>query len=232
MPALTFLLAFFRVAPPVTRPLLAFLWLTAGAGCLAVAAGASRVETALTPVLVLQIFAASSGFRSAARRGFYDLALSRGISPVRLLVGHWIASIAPGVAAWLAIALVDRIVAPGARAMTSGSLLALTLASTIPWGITSGLPRFAAGIGWLVILVTSLAIVPSGQLELMAAARAPHPSALGAVAVIVYPIALLGIDVGHLPIATVAPGLSCALLSMVMAIGIHGRAQIPLESGA
>ena len=45
------------------------------------AAGLVSGRTVLTPLLVLQIFAASSGFDLALRRGHYDLVLSRGVRP-------------------------------------------------------------------------------------------------------------------------------------------------------
>ena len=231
MNSLAFLVAFFRAAPPVTLPIVVCLWATAGAGALALAARVTDGATVLTPLLVLQIFAASSGFGLAMRRGHYDLVLSRGVGTTRLMTAHWLASIAPGLTAWLAVAAVERLFARGpAAALSSGSVLAFLLASSLPWAFTTPLPRFAAAIGWLVLLVTSLAIAPAGQQHLVTALRAPQPSALGALAVLAYPMGLLGIDAWRLPAGTLAPGIACAVLSMLTAVEWHRRAEVPLEA--
>lgn len=233
METLPFLLAFFRAAPPVTRPIVLCLSATAGVGALALAARLTDGPTVLTPLLVLQIFAASSGFGLAMRRGHYDLVLSRGVSITRLMTAHWLASVAPGLAAWLTVAGVESVVARGpVTALSSGSVLAFLLASSFPWAFTTPLPRFGAAIGWLVLLVTSLAIVPAGQQHLLSALQASHPNALGAVAVLAYPMGLLGIDAMRLPAGTVAPGLACALFSVLAAVEWHRRAEVPLESAA
>ena len=231
MATVAFLTAFFRAAPPVTRPMVLCLWGTAAVGGVAMSAGVAGGATVLTPVLVLQIFAASSGFGLALRRGHYDLALSRGVGVPGLMTAHWLASALPGAGAWLAVALLERLVSESPPvAFASGSLLSFLLASTLPWALTTPLPRFGAAIGWLVLLVTSLAMAPAGQLRLVDALRAPHPSALGALAVVVYPMGLLGVDAMRLPAGTMTPGLACALASMVGAMAWHRRADIPLET--
>jgi len=228
-----FLAAFFRAVPPVTRPIVLCLAATAALGGVAMSAGVATGATVLTPLLVLQIFAASSGFGLATRRGHYDLVLSRGVSLTGLMLTHWLASIAPGVAAWLAVAALEPLVSTQApAALTSGSVIALGLASSLPWALTTPLPRFAAAIGWLVLLVTSLAVVPSGQLRLLDALRDPRPSVLGAVAVVSYPMGLLGGDAMRLPAGTAGPGLACAIGSMLGALAWHRRAEVPLEASA
>jgi hypothetical protein len=228
----TFLLAFFRAAPPVTRPMGLCLWATALLGGIAMSAGVAGGATVLTPLLVLQIFAASSGFGLALRRGHYDLVLSRGVGLTGVMAAHWIASIAPGLGAWLAVAAFERLLTSDAAALTSGSVLAFLLASTLPWALTTPLPRFGAAIGWLVLLVTSLAVVPSGQHHMVDALRGPHPTALGALAVMAYPMGLLGVDALRLPAGTVSPGLTCAVAAMLGALAWQRRAEVPLETAA
>ena len=233
MSTVAFLTAFFRAAPPVTRPMVLCLWGTALLGGVAMSAGVAQGATVLTPVVVLQIFASSSGFGLALRRGHYDLVLSRGVDLPGLMTAHWLASIAPGAGAWLAVAALERVTLSGPPvALASGSLLAFALASTLPWALTTPLPRFGAAIGWLVLLVTSLAMVPSGQLQLVEALRASRPSALGALAVVVYPMGLLGADATRLPAGTLSPGLACAVGAMLGALAWHRRAEVPLETAA
>jgi hypothetical protein len=121
-----FLAAFFRAAPPVTRPMVLCLAATAALGSVAMSAGVATGASVLTPLLVLHIFAASSGFGLATRRGHYDLVLSRGVSVTGLMIAHWLASIAPGVAAWLAVAVFEPLVSTDApAALTSVSVYAL-----------------------------------------------------------------------------------------------------------
>jgi hypothetical protein len=75
-------------------------------------------------------------------------------------------------------------------------------------------------------------MVPSGQLRLVDALRDPRPSALGALAVVAYPMGLLGADATRLPAGTVGPGLACAIGSMVGALAWQRRAEVPLETAA
>ncbi|HZI79481.1 MAG TPA: hypothetical protein VFD69_08205 [Vicinamibacterales bacterium] len=233
MATIRFLVAFFRAAPPVTRPMVLCLWGTAVVGGVAMFAGVAGAATVLTPLLVLHIFAASSGFGLALRRGHYDLVLSRGIGLAGLMTAHWMASIAPGLGAWIAVAVFERLLpAADPAAAASGTVLAFLLASSLPWALTTPLPRFGAAIGWLVLLVTSLAMVPSGQLQLADALRNPRPNAIGALAVVTYPMGLLGLDAWQLPAGTVSPGLACAIASMLGALAWHRRAEVPLETAA
>jgi hypothetical protein len=230
---LRLLCAFFLVVPPVTRPIRGCLWLTAAAGAALVVSGVVNAVTALTPLLVLQIFASSSGFGAAARRGHYDLLLSRGVGVTSVLTAHWTASIAPGLGAWLVVAMAEKVTSGAASAAaSSGSLLAFVLASSIPWALTAPWPRFAAAMGWLVLLVTSLAVVPSGQLELVAAARAPEPSLLGTLALVAYPMALLGFDGARLPAATLGAAFACATATVATTLWWYRRSEWPLESAA
>jgi len=85
---------------------------------------------------------------------------------------------------------------------------------------------------FLVLLVTSLAVMPSGQLQLIDALRASHPSALGALAVVAYPMGLLGVDALQLPAGTLSPGLACAAGAMLGALAWHRHAEVPLETAA
>jgi hypothetical protein len=75
-------------------------------------------------------------------------------------------------------------------------------------------------------------MVPSGQMRLVEALRAPRPSALGALAVVAYPMGLLGADAVRLPAGTIGPGLACAIGSMLGAMARQRRADVPLEAAA
>lgn len=229
MASCVLLLRFFRVVPPVPRALVvlcAAAVLTSA--CLALTAPARTHET-LPGLLVLQIFAASSGVLGAARRGYYDSLLSRGVGRGVLLLGHWMASTAPGLVCWLSVAALDRLV--GSRdALSTGSLVAFWLASSLPWAITVSLPRFAAGIGWLVGLVTALSTIPAGQAALLDAVRHPAGVAWAPLAPIVYPMGLLGLELTPLQWRMVLPGLVMSLLLSIATGAWFTRADLPLET--
>ena len=233
MASCALLLRFFRIVPPVPRPVvLLCVGVVATSAGLALTAPARTRET-LPGLLVLQIFAASSGVLGPARRGYYDSLLSRGVGRSVLLVGHWAASVAPGLLCWLCVAAIDRMVnptrGPGA-ALSTGSLVAFWLASTLPWAVTAGLPRFAAGMGWLVGLVTALSTIPTGQTALLAALRHPDAVAWAPLAPVVYPMGLLGLELTPLQWRMVWPGLALSL-ALSMATGAwFARADLPLET--
>ena len=89
------LVRFFRIVPPV--PLLVTVFsgaaLVTAAGLALMAPYATSAP--LPTLLVLQIFAASSGAIGPARRGYYNTLLSRGVERAQLLWDHWMASLAP-----------------------------------------------------------------------------------------------------------------------------------------
>jgi hypothetical protein len=231
--ACALLLRFFRIVPPVPRPvvLLCVAAVVTSVG-LAVIVPA-RTRDTLPGLLVLQIFAASSGVLRPARRGYYDSLLSRGVGRIALLLGHWAASIVPGLLCLFSVAALEAMVtqAPQSRgALATGSLVAFWLASTLPWAITAPLPRFAAGMGWLVGLVTALATIPAGQTTVLAALRHPELVGWAPLAPVVYPMGLLGVDLTPQQWRMVWPGLALSLVLSVAAGIWFACADLPLET--
>jgi len=82
------LFRFYRIVAPVPAPVsaLALAVLAVCATLALVAPGATSAP--LAALLVLQIFAASSGVVGPARRGYYDALLSRGVGRAQILWGH------------------------------------------------------------------------------------------------------------------------------------------------
>lgn len=227
------LFRFYRIVAPVPAPVsaLALAVLAVCATLALVAPGATSAP--LAALLVLQIFAASSGVVGPARRGYYDALLSRGVGRAQILWGHWLASAAPGAACWAVAALLDQLTHRSdgiARAVAPGSLVALWLASSVPWAATVALPRFAAAITWLVVLVTMLTTLPSGQATLVAALDDGAPPAWAAVAALVYPMGLLGRTLSPSQWAVVAPALVLSVVALAAAFVWFTRADIPLEA--
>lgn len=225
-------LRFFRVVP--TQPAL-IVWtfgVVISVGVMAIVRDPSRSEGAMIPVLLLQLFAASSGFEVPARRGHYDLLLTSGHHRISMALVHWATSIAPGLLAWLSLAAVDVAVhgLPNTRILATGTVAALALVSTLPWAITVRLPRFSAGIGWLLALAISANVLSFGL------AYGPHSTKgvaelmWSAWVFLVYPALFVGRELSLDEALIAAPALGLALASMVVACRWVSRASIPLEA--
>lgn len=144
---------FFLVVPVVSNAMLGAFALFTLAGCAAVMADVGYAAGALAPLLLLQLFAAASGFRVPARRGHYDLLLTSGEGRVAIALAHWLMSIWPGLLAWAALAATEQ--AAGGRALVApGTLVALAITSTLSWSVTVPLPRLSGAIVLLLVFVT------------------------------------------------------------------------------
>src|SRR5688572_10369335 len=98
---------FFRIVNPIPRLMMRAFAGLALLAALLVLARPDRPADAMTPVLLLQLFAASSGFMVPARRGHFDLLLTAGYSRVRIAATHWVLSILPGLGTWLVLAGIE-----------------------------------------------------------------------------------------------------------------------------
>jgi hypothetical protein len=233
MARLVYLVQFFRVVSPLP-PLMAVTFsATTVISAMVVAVQPVRVQQALTPLLMLQLFACSSGFLIPARRGHYDLLLTAGESRLRIALVHWMMSWLPGVACWMVLAFVEAAATRGtqAAALASGSILAWALVSTIPWAATVTLPRFAGAIGWLLALAVLAATLPAavdGRLFDVIGAGTSWFEA--AVAVLVYPPLAVGENVMGSQGWLAIPAVIVAVASMGYALGLIEHQDIPLEA--
>ena len=224
-------LRFFRVVAPV--PLLigwTFLVIVS-TGALVIAHDPTRADGAMVPILVLQLFAASSGFEVPARRGHYDLLLTSGYGRVWMALLHWATSIANGIAAWLVLLVIERIASGGeeAKLVTSGTCAAMALVSTLPWAITLRLPRFSGGIGWLLALAISASVWPPSEFSFESISDLDR-SLSSAWHVLVFPPGLVGHSLSAREAIVAAPALVVACCSMVAACRWVSRASVPLEA--
>jgi hypothetical protein len=225
-------LRFFRVVP--TQPAL-IVWtflVVVVIGGIAIARVPSRSGDLMRPVLLLQLFAASSGFEVPARRGHYDLLLTSGHRRIWVALVHWAISIAPGVLAWLVLAVVE-VTAHGdadTNLLASGTCAAMGLVSTMPWAITVRLPRFSGGIGWLLVLTLSTSVLSSARMPGSSGANEVGESIWSAWEFLVYPVVFVGreLSIGDGLIA--APALLLALAAMVAACRWVSRTSVPLEA--
>jgi hypothetical protein len=205
----------------------------------AVAAGTTPARDALTPLLVLQVFAVSTGFATAARRGHYDVLLTGGTGRVRTALAQWTVAAMPGLAGWLALAAVEIVLTPGAPdVLAPGGVAAMFVVSTLPWALTVGLPRFSAAIGWVLLgtLAVSLAPGVAGDRGLASGGAASGGAASGgaewvvsAVGVLLFPMRMVE-DPGLRSIE-ILPAVIVAAGSMAGALVWIARRDVPLEAG-
>jgi len=225
---------FFRVVSPIPQLMIGTFAVLTAVGAAGIVADPRRASGALAPVMLLQLFAASSGFAAPARRGHYDLLFSRGGRRVGVVVTHWAASILPGVTSWIAMAMVEAFAIEGARValFASGTCAAMCLVSTLPWALTAALPRFSGGIGWLLVSASVTTTVSPAVLLGTWSAEAMRPDALvwPAWVFLVYPIAAVGRHLSPSEMLAVAPGLTLALGLLAGACGWAARADLPLEA--
>ena len=226
------LFRFFIVTPPVPSLMIATF-----AAIVAVATGVLaldplRGEAAMAPVLVLQLFAAASGFSMPARRGHYDLLLTSGRSRLLSVLAHWVVSVSPGVAAWVIVGMIELVMSGGSAwsVFAPGTCAALALVSTLPWALSATLPRFAASVGWLLAVVTIAAVAPPGEVERWVRAASGGAEPIAAAVFLLYPLAVVGRELGPAGWTIVAPGLTAASIAMIVSCRGLARADFPLEA--
>jgi hypothetical protein len=108
----------------------------------------SRETTAL--LLMLQMFAAASGFREPATRGYFDAVLSGGGSRLAVAGAHYVASVLPGLVAWVLTAI---LLYPRDRLLIPGDVVAFAYVSSVTWAFALPLTRYASGTVWTIGLV-------------------------------------------------------------------------------
>jgi hypothetical protein len=127
----------------------------------AIAAAAARLTSnsmdaieSLTPVLLLQLFVASSGFQSPARRGHFDLLLTSGAPRWQIALAHCLVSTAPGILSWMCIGLLELAASHGARSasFTAGTCAAFVGSSMVTWGAAVYSSRTTAAVAWLLVV--------------------------------------------------------------------------------
>lgn len=192
----------------------------------------SRAAGALTPILLLQLFASASGFEVPARRGHFDLLLTHGVPRLLIVVGHWVASVLPGLISWLAVATVCRLVAPAEAVslFSAGTITAVAAVSTIPWAATARLPRFSGAIGWLLILVTASLLIPLPGIDITSPDSGWNAWFVAAVAVLVYPPLLVGQALTGRNGLLVLLVLILSGTAVFVAVWSISRRDIPLEA--
>ncbi len=230
---LRYLVRFFHVVPPVPPMMTGTFAVLTLAAAIAIIGDLQAAAGALVPVLLLQVFAASSGFTLPARRGHYDLLFTRANSRTSIALMHWASSIGTGITSWLALAMLEFVVSAGARTtlLASGTCAAVVLVSTLPWAIGVALPRFSAGIGWLLLVVTTATTFSKGVIgDWTAPSTRIEELAWPAWAFLVYPMGAIGQHLARPQIIAVVPALTLAIIAMAISCRWIAQRDVPLEA--
>lgn len=184
----------------------------AALGVVTVWLDAAELDSGLGMILFAQMFVASTGFLVRARQGHFDPLLTGSAGRAAVAAAHGVVSMAPGVVAWLVVASAGWFAgSPGAvSAVAGGRAAGLFVVSAVAWAVGFGLPRGAAGMLWMALLI----VLVTQRTELLAAAaREPSIAATlrDAAVVTVCPFLVLGnaqrLAAGAVPAALVLPAL-------------------------
>jgi hypothetical protein len=126
-------------------------------------------------ILLVQMFAVSTGFSAYASRGYLDPVLTRSPSRVAVALAHLATVATPGAVAWIVVGIFEI-----ARAHTldvlpfrPGAVAGLLLVTGIAWAANLAIPPFVAAGVWLVI---SMSLFLSGRLIAPLAPLTREPS--------------------------------------------------------
>ena len=224
-------LRFFRVVKPVPRLMRgAFVVVTAGSA-IRLLVSPDGVGLTLLPVLLLQMFAVSTGFMGYARRGHFDLLFTRGAGRIQVAAIYWLLSALPGVVCWLALALLEIVWHRTAILFSSGTLAVVLCVSMLPWALSVPLTRFSGATGWLLVLVMMVALTPAGTPTYgLWQIQRGEPWWWSAIGFLVFPARLIGESLAaHGP----APIAVLALVAAIMAGAFAWVwfSDLPLEMG-
>lgn len=223
---------FFAVVSPLPGLMTATFAAVGAVTGLALVVEPARSAATVTPVLVLQVFAVASGFAVPARRGHYDLLLTRGIPWWQAAVVHWVMSALPGLCAWIVLGAIELIASAGARSeiFAGGTCAAMFVASALPWALTVALPRFAGAIGWLLVVVVITSLAPAAWPPWFGPASGWDDRALQAVWFLIYPPAMLGREFTGATAVTALPAVVLAASAVAAAVCWIHRMGVRLES--
>ena len=223
---------FFTVVPLHSAYMLWALAIVAGSGTVTLLVDATKGVNAIAPLLLVQMFAASTGFSVAAQRGHLDLLFTSGPRRIRIVLTHLALSILPGLAVWWLLGLVEAIVGGtwGTRAFASGTVVAVVFVSCVSWALTVRVPPLSGGIAWVLIMVLWLVGWPDGMGVVAAVVDGSAGFIAHAAAVVLCPFLLLGRQLSANDGVVAIPALVLMLTLVGVAVRWLVRTSVPLEA--
>ena len=178
----------------------------------------AELDSGLGMILFAQMFLASTGFVMRARQGHFDPLLTGRWRRGSVVASHWAVSTAPGVVSWLVVVGAAWLTGSAAAlsAIAGRRAAALVIVSAIAWTLGFALPRGAAGMLWMALLM----VLVTQRAELLAASTGAESFATivwQASIIIACPFLLLS-NRPAVPASAIgiALGLSLMLLAYVM----------------
>jgi len=201
-------LRYFQIVPVVPPLFNVAFSVAVSVAALRLMSDASAAIDALTPVLLLQLFVASSGFKFAARRGYYDLLLTSGTPRWQIAIAHCLVSILPGIVSWMCVGALEVAASRGGGwlSIAPGTCAAFIGTSIIAWSIAVFSSRTATTVMWLLVLT------------------------IPAIARLVSPVQLLGTTWSTTNRVMLATGCATAVVAITAAIASIVRGSTPLEA--
>lgn len=191
----------------------------------------TRSADGLLPLIVLQMFAASSGFEVPARRGHFDWLVTGPTPRTHVALTHCVCSGAPGLVACLVAGVGDWGLhgTPGPM-LHSGTWAAMLMVTAVGWAITVPLPRLSGGVLWVVVMIAVGVLTGRG-------AGLSQPS-LGtgvwwgdAAVFVVCPLASVGLSLTPTQWWVVGPGLAIGVAALCGALYRCATVPLGLEAG-
>lgn len=179
------------------------------------------IDSGLGMILFAQMYLASSGFTTRARQGHFDPLLTSAVSRTPIVVAHWLISIAPGLVAWLVVVAAALLTgsASASSAIAGQRAGGLLIVSAIAWAAGFALPRGAAGIIWMAVLVA------------LASQRTDLLASKSAAALLLCPFLLLG-NRAAVSLDAMAAALLLSLLVLLLVWRMADRLDIYLVDRA
>ena len=177
------------------------MWMRVGlAACLGVGAvslwlNPADPDSALGSVVLLQMYAVSGGYVSAAGRGYYDAVLVTGRPMWRVACAHLAAAALPGTMVWSLLVALGAVLGHGGAGLSLHRQVAWLIVSVLGWSGGLAMPRMAGGAIWSIVLIT-LALSRERLPDMLVWLQSPLPDAGHTVMVaavsLVCPFILLG----------------------------------------
>ena len=188
-----------------------------------------ELDASLGLVLVIQLFLVSTGFTARAFSGHFDMLMVAGGSRRRTAAAHWIVSVAPGVFAWLTLALAGLVLGSHAAVSALGGqrVVALVVVSSIAWVVGYRLPRGAAGVLWLTVLVAILLQHNLRALS-MSLDQGQHGWIWETAMVLVCPFVLIG-DKPFVPAIPLMSAVAVSTAGLLIAVGATENLNVVLK---
>lgn len=227
-------LRFFWVLLRPSRALLALSLMLIGFAVRLASTDPGGFDQTFAWALMLQMFAASTGYMHAATSGYFDVMLSGQSDRMRVAAAHFAISILPGTVVWFLLALIEISVQVPHRttALAPSALAAFAHVSAVVWTVTLRCRRYTGGGLWLAAIVVLAATHDLTSLRtLFGSAHDTWADVLSAAgAALVCPLIMVA-DAATADPAVVALVIGAAGVFSCVGLWTIARADLPLVEG-